>query len=596
VTRLAQVVFALLVIATAGAFFAAQKLKTSTPVLTSFRLKLKTISPNGDGRFDRQQVIFKLRRSEVVDVSVVDQRGDNVRELASGVRVLPYRRIRPISWDGRTQSGRVAADGRYRIAVRLRREGRRLVVPKSFRVDDTPPQVVVTSIGPDAGTGPEILPRRDHQPAQVVINAASRDGQLLIFRTWPEPTRLVRTVPIENGSSTAAWDGLDSSGRAASVGTYLVVAQNRDSAGVLGSSVPLTAAGLPRTVYGQRLPGRGGITVRLIAAEPPLVAARAGSSAEVKVSASGGRYRWSLNRLSRGIARRGSSAKSAVKLKPPGKTSQLYLFTAKRGNSRAAVPLAVDDPQSHPVLVVLPVITWQGLNPVDDDGDGEPNMLATGGPAAMNRVLGTPLPARFAVQERPILSWLDRTNRRYDLTTDYALARGLGPRLAGHSGVLLVGDTVWLPTSTAEQLRRYVADGGTLVEAGTNSLQRAVTLTKSAELVAPLPPATTDIFASTLEPIKKGSFDLTAGADKIGLFKGTSGLFNGYDVIEQTKAIATGKPLSAAVSGDGAVVIVAFAVGRGTVIRYGLPQMPSRLAGDPDLQELMKNSWRLLSR
>ena len=31
------------------------------------------------------------------------------------------------------------------------------------------------------------------------------------------------------------------------------------------------------------------------------------------------------------------------------------------------------------VLVVLPAITWQGLNPVDDDADGFPDTLDNGG-------------------------------------------------------------------------------------------------------------------------------------------------------------------------------------------------------------------------
>ena len=595
-TRLAKVVFALLVIATGGAFFAAQKLKTSAPIVISFRLKLKTISPNGDGRADNQQITFLLKRSEVVDVSVVDQRGDNVRELVSGVQLPAYRMIGPIIWNGRTDDGRIAPDGRYRIAIRLRREGRRIVVPKLFHVDDTPPKVVVNSIGPDASAGPEVLPRRDNQPAQIVNSTAAHDGQLKIFRTWPRPVQLVATVPLKNGSTTGSWDGHGDDGKAVRAGTYLVVAETRDQAGVLGTSVPLDAAGLPRTVYGQPLPGHGGITVRTIAVEPPLLPVEAGAPVGVNVDGSGNRFGWNLSRLNGAAVRHGASAAAEVFVRPPGKASQLYLFTANRGSNRAAAPLAVDDAQSHPVLVVLPLMTWQGLNPVDDNGDGEPNMLPTGGPVKLARVLGTPLPARFGVQERPIMRWLERTHRRYDLTTDYALARGRGPKLAGHSGVLLVGDTVWLPTATAEQLRSFVTKGGTVVEAGTNSLLRAVTLSNAADLTHPLPAATSDIFGSTIAPLRKGTFNLKAGKDQIGLFSGTSGIFTNYDVIEQTEATTGTKPLASATSAEGGVVIVAFALGRGTVIRYGLPQLPSRLASDPDLQGLMESSWRLLSR
>jgi hypothetical protein len=162
--------------------------------------------------------------------------------------------------------------------------------------------------------------------------------------------------------------------------------------------------------------------------------------------------------------------------------------------------------------------------------------------------------------------------------------------------VLLVGDTVWLPPAAAQKLRSFVVAGGTLVEAGTDSLLRSVTLTKKTNLLDPLPPATADIFGSTLEPPARGDFDVTAGDDQIELFKGTSGLFNDYDVIEETKTVPGGKPLSAAVTADGAVTIVAFREGKGTVIRFGLPQLPSRLTSDPDVQGLMTRSWQLLSR
>ncbi|MSX01627.1 MAG: hypothetical protein F2813_00530 [Actinobacteria bacterium] len=595
-TRLAQIVFALLVLATGAAFFVAQELKTAPPVLLSFRLTAPAISPNGDGRFDRQEVSFRLKRSELVDVAVVDERGDEVRELASGITVPAYTRIAPVSWDGRAADGTIAPDGRYRIRVRLRREGRSLVVPQSFLVDDTPPKVTVISIGPNAGPGPELLPRADGAPARIRINAAARDGRVLVFRTWPQPALQVATLKIAEGSSATTWDGRGSDGRPVAPGTYLAVAQRRDAAGVLGSSVALDREGLPESVYGRRLPGRGGITVRPVAAQPPLGATKAKSVATVNVDANGSRFAWSLARVGAGASKRGSGRRSAVRVKPPGKASQVYLFTAKRGALRSSVPLAVDDAASHPVLVVLPLMTWQGRNPVDDDGDGEPNLLTTGGPVNAARVLGTPLPQGFGSQEKPILRWLGSARKRYDVTTDYALATGTGPSLTGHSGVLLIGETVWLPPALSRRLRRFVTSGGTVVEAGVDSLLRGVTLTKRGQLTDPLPPATTDIFSTTLAGLQKGNFEVTAGKDSIGLFEGTSGLFSNYDAIDETTSVGKGKIVSSAVGGDGEIVIVAFRLGRGLVIRYGLPQLPSRIETDSDVKGLIERSWQLLSR
>ena len=54
--------------------------------------------------------------------------------------------------------------------------------------------------------------------------------------------------------------------------------------------------------------------------------------------------------------------------------------------------------------------------------------------------------------------------------------------------------------------------------------------------------------------------------------------------------------MASAVDAQARVVIVAQRVGRGTVIRFGLPDLPSRLRIDPDVQTLMGRTWDLLSR
>ena len=80
-TRLARVVFAVLVVASFGAFFAAQELKSSPSVVQRFTLRWPVISPNHDGRNDEQRVRFRLKRADTVDVAVLDTRGDVVAEL-----------------------------------------------------------------------------------------------------------------------------------------------------------------------------------------------------------------------------------------------------------------------------------------------------------------------------------------------------------------------------------------------------------------------------------------------------------------------------------------------------------------------------------
>ena len=101
VTRLSQVVFGVLVASAFAAFFVAQQLKTSPSVVQSFKVKYPVISPNGDGRLDRQRVTFRLKRADTVDVAVVNSQGDVVRELASGHHLDAYRQLLPsLAWDG----------------------------------------------------------------------------------------------------------------------------------------------------------------------------------------------------------------------------------------------------------------------------------------------------------------------------------------------------------------------------------------------------------------------------------------------------------------------------------------------------------------
>ena len=113
-TRLAQVVFGVLVVCAFAAFFVAQQLKSSPSVVQAFKVKYPVVSPNGDGRLDRQRVTFRLKRADTVDVAIVDEQGDEVRELVSGRRLEAYRQLLPsLAWDGLDDDGKPVADGAY---------------------------------------------------------------------------------------------------------------------------------------------------------------------------------------------------------------------------------------------------------------------------------------------------------------------------------------------------------------------------------------------------------------------------------------------------------------------------------------------------
>jgi hypothetical protein len=606
VNRLAGAVFGVLVLATFGAFFVAQRVKQSPTVIQRFS-RTPVFSPNRDGRFDRARIQFLLKEADRIDVDVVDAGGDEVRRLVDGRSLPAYTSTGTLKWDGRDAAGKRAPDGVYRARVTLRDEGRSIVVPKSFELDTKPPHPRVLSIGPQKEPLPEFLPRPDGHPAGIRFQASGRRVNVTVVKTAPGRAHIVRELPVKDGDDSVEWDGT-ARGRPVSPGTYVVVVQSRDDAGNVGSSVPLDRRGIPVARPGHNLPGRGGITVRYLGVQPPVDPVLTRAVATFGVDARRARYSWSLRRVGgpRQPIRRGTGTRPILRVRMPRGDSHAYLLQVATRTRRTRVPVAVQArkpiagtaAKPRGVLVVLPMITWQGRNPVDDDGDGLPNTLDRRVASRLGRVLVRDgLPEGFAVHEAPVLTFLDRSGRRYDLTTDVALSGGRGPKLEGHRGVLLPGDTRWITPALAERLRRFVRRGGTVVSLGTDSLRRRVRITPRGRLADPTGPRTADLFGARLRPVVHKQADLTIFSDDISLFAGTEGLFTGFGAYEETAAIGDeADGVASAVTPAGRPVIVAARFGKGLVIRTGLPGFPTRLSQDLAASALMERTWTLLSR
>lgn len=593
----ARAVFAVLVVATFAAFFVAQRLKHAPTVLQQVTGGL-VFSPNGDGRRDRLRVGFELKRADTISVDVLDSAGDPVRSLASGRRIAAHQATR-VSWDGRDDEGHRAPDGLYRLEVTLHDEGRTVIVRHRYRLDTTPPAPAIASMDPPHGAGPELLPNGLHR---VVIHT-SRAGtapQVLIFRTSFGAPRQVAALPVRN--RTATWDGRIGGG-AAAAGSYVAVARWRDRAGNVGTSVPLDPhTHAPVLRYGERFARGGGITVRYLEVQPPTQATAAGRLFGIGVDARGGRYAWDLRRLgSVRPVRRGVTSHTPLELSAPRGRSGIYLFEVRAGGRTAVAPVAVNGTSTGKVLVILPLMTWQGRNPVDDDGDGLPDVLDRGLPVRSMRVFARGLlPAGFAAQEGPLLSFLDRHRRGYDVTTDVALAAGHGPVPAGHHGVVIPGDARWLPHGVQLSLRDYVRRGGTLLLTGTDSLRREVTLGAGALLDRPTPAAPTNLFGTRLHGVVTEPTSLTSLHDSIGLFTGGvyggTGTFTGYRGHESTAGLGRSETLAAdAVTPDGQPVLVAARFGQGLEIRTGLLDFATRLKVDGNAAALVLRAWSLLA-
>jgi hypothetical protein len=117
---LRRTVFALLVIATFGAFFVTQRLKHSPTLIESGKAGTYI---TGAKHHQSVGVSFRIKRSDEVTVTVVGPTGDDVATIASDAKMTAYKHRR-FTWYGYTSAGSPAPNGVYTIRVRLRDQAR----------------------------------------------------------------------------------------------------------------------------------------------------------------------------------------------------------------------------------------------------------------------------------------------------------------------------------------------------------------------------------------------------------------------------------------------------------------------------------------
>ncbi len=594
--RLPVAVFGALIAATVAAFFVTQHLKVSTPLIAGFPAPSpEVINPSRsavcDGKnHDRMRISFYLlHRADDVDVYVIDDNGTIVATLATGRHMR--RKVRTpdgqFSWDGREDNGSIAPDGKYYIRVALLRQGRTVDLTKTpVIVDTVAPRPVVKlvspSLIPDAGKPVTIrYGGNEHRPATV-----------LLYRTdVPGRPRLVDSFGIEP-KTPASWDGMIG-GRPAPAGIYLVGLSVTDAACNTGY-FPITMPPVPGTTP------HAGVTVRYLAAEPPLYPVPAGSRALVYVDARNHAYRWALRRVGvdkpivTGSQRAGDYAMH-VRL-PRSQGPGLYKLAVRSGPYRTVVPIVARAAAgTRPILVVLPALTWQGQNPSDENGDGLPDTLDAGGPVGLARPFERGLPPGFG-DEQGFLAYLDKAHLGYDLTTDLALINGTST-FSGHKAVVLAGSERWLPASVLAGLRTYVEGGGHVLSLGLDSLRRTVTV-RGAEALHPSGPSSSDALGARPGPLVLHNHALVlVFHDHLGIFSTTSGAFTGYSSWQPTAAVlAPGKIESEAGTSTASPSIVGYQLGKGIVVDIGLVGFGSSLAGNVNAKELVSRTWQVLGR
>jgi hypothetical protein len=134
-----------LLAATATAFAVTENLKLEPTPISKTRVD-DLFSPVCDCATSRAVVAFKLRKPDVLTLSIVSAAGTRVRELALRDHV-PKGEVSFI-WDGRDDEGRLLPDGLYHPRAQLDRAQRTFDFPNPIRIDTTAPVARLVSVRP----------------------------------------------------------------------------------------------------------------------------------------------------------------------------------------------------------------------------------------------------------------------------------------------------------------------------------------------------------------------------------------------------------------------------------------------------------------
>jgi hypothetical protein len=628
VKRLPALAFGGLVVATVFAFFLTQILKTANPLVHGNPAPIPAAFNPVHGRvcpsktrnrlthrrnllnYRRTSLAIKLYHPGTVAVNVVDNAGDPIATISEG-RTLGPGQLSVFIWKGFENGGRYAPDGTYFFELSLVHQGRTIDLSQSpITVITHDPHAPATSVKlTSAGTSsakindPVVL-----TPPAGSVTAHFKGGGYR--RVWIDiyrsdatgPLKLVYRFAVKPTQDSAVWAGNLADGVPAPAGTYLIGISVQDPACNPGV-YPVTRKPSPGTTPD------AGVTVRYLAATPPLTPTPAGSRATVEVDSPTGSYTWALRLagkgkvLARGEGGSAGTGAGTLVVRVPRGNAALYKLTLSAGQYSAAVPLVASATGARAargrVLVVLPMLTWQGENPVDDTGDGLPDTLTDGDEISLDRPLAEGLPMGFR-QDASLITFLNSQHLHFQLTTDVALAEDVGPSLVDRWGVVLAGSESWLPESLVSGvngLEGFVQGGGRVLSLGTDSLTASSRISGyPTDPVASAPTKmTADLFGAKHGPLTRSRGDLiTELEDQLDILSAAPAL-SGFSTFEPIEPPAGAKASLAGITDD-EPALTAFQLGKGYVVEIGLSDFNTTLATNVDSQDLLNRIWQLLAK
>lgn len=212
---------------TSAAFAVTQSLKLKPPPVTAPRFD-RVFSPVCECEQATARLAVRFRQADRVRASIVDLSDREVRVLLED---RPVRRGDvDFVWDGRSDRGALAPDGRYRLRLELARQDRTILIPTTFRIDTAPPVARLLGAGPT-----ELSPDRDGVNERVRIRYRATERGTPVLRIGSATIEPGKRRP--RGRSTVAWNGwID--GEAAPTGDYQLSLRVRDDAGNLSQPIP----------------------------------------------------------------------------------------------------------------------------------------------------------------------------------------------------------------------------------------------------------------------------------------------------------------------------------------------------------------------
>jgi len=295
-----------LLVATAAAFAVTERLKlTKSPLMPGTKVS-KVLSPTCSCARSRANIRIKLRRPDVLTVTVLDARKQPVRTLVEGVDAR--RGLNFFHWDGRTDGNVLAHDGTFYAEVHLANQHQTIVLPNRIELDTTKPQVKNVTLNRE-----EFSPDQDGQADLVRFTyELSKPAHVLVYL---DGQRILLTH-AHQASGSVSWKGT-AQGAQVPAGVYTLEVGARDLA---GNSTPVADR------------WRVHVRVRFIQLASHRIVVSAGARFVVGVSTDAARYSWQLGR------RKGFASGPVLRLRTSDRRGRYTLTVTEHGHSeRAAV-------------------------------------------------------------------------------------------------------------------------------------------------------------------------------------------------------------------------------------------------------------------